>query len=135
MPSIFSYPITFLPTTDLEKTKEFYGQVLNMPIALDQGQCVIFRVGEYGYWGFCEKEDTGILNPDAICLTLVVETPEEVDDWHEYLMESNIQVKRNPQYTPQYKIYNGFYLDPMGYTIEIQAFDDESRPVGAEQFV
>ena len=61
-------------------------------------------------------------------------TREEVDVWHKHLQEKNVKMNREPQYTAQYKIYNGFYSDPSGYTIEIQAFDKESQPIGHDSF-
>ena len=134
MPTPFSYPITFLPTADLAKTRHFYETLLKLPVALDQGACVIFRVGKYGYLAFCSQSEDGnrLSNPEEVCLTLVVDTQSEVDDWHQYLVDAGITVKRPPQYTAAYKIYNGFYLDPLGYTIEIQAFDEDAQPAGAE---
>ncbi|MFX1536926.1 MAG: VOC family protein [Promethearchaeota archaeon] len=134
MPATFLYPIIFLPTADLSQTRHFYENILKLPLALDQGACLIFRVGKYGYWGFCKQSEEGILNPEKVCLTLVVETRTEVDEWHNYLAKENVNVKRPPQYTAAYKIYNGFYLDPLGYTIEIQAFDTDGEPAGAELF-
>ena len=59
-------------------------------------------------------------------------TQAEVDEWHQYLVDAAVKVKRPPQYTTAFKIYNGFYLDPIGYTIEIQAFDPDAQPNGAE---
>jgi len=129
----FLYPITFLPTVNLEQTRQFYEKTLQLSLALDQDACLIFKVGNYGYWGFCSKL-TNIKYPEEICLTLVVGTREEVDDWHDHLIKENVNVKRPPQYSPIYKIYNGFYLDPSGYTIEIQAFDKNAKPAGAEIF-
>ncbi|MFX0096115.1 MAG: VOC family protein [Candidatus Hodarchaeota archaeon] len=132
MVATFLYPITFLPSADLDQTRFFYEQILNLPLALDQGACLLFRIGKYGYWGFCKQSEEGILNPEKVCLTLIVNTHAEVDEWHSYLVGKKVRVKRPPQYTAAYKIYNGFYLDPMGYTIEIQAFDKDAQPDGAE---
>jgi hypothetical protein len=114
-------------------TRNFYEKIFRFPIALDQGGCIIFQLGKYGYWGFCET-DKEIVNPEQVCLTVVVETPEEVDEWDNYLRENNIIHTREPQETAQYKIYNAFYEDPTGYTLEIQAFAEDGRPKGHEDF-
>jgi len=137
MPTPFTYPITFLPTVDLDKTRQFYEHLLKLPVALDQGACVIFRVGKFGYLAFCSQAEhsADIKNPGEVCLTLIVDTQTEVDEWHQYLVDAGIKVKRPPQYTAAYKIYNGFYIDPMGYTIEIQAFDEDAQPTGAESLM
>ena len=129
------YPIVFLKTTNLEKTNEFYNKILKLPQALNQGGCIIYQVGKYGYWGFCEtKEENMIQDTDKICLTLVVENKEEVDEWYNYLVKNDINIIRTPEYTKKYKIYNGFYSDPMGYTLEIQSFDEDGKPVGHDEF-
>ena len=134
MPVPINYPITFLPTTNLEQTRIFYEKTLNLSIALDQDTSIIFSVGKYGYLGFCAQSKDGLSDPEKVVLTLVVDNKREVDEWHEYLVLSKVRVKRAPQYSADYMIYNGFYFDPMGYTIEIQAFDTNSQPIGAEFF-
>jgi len=117
----------------MKETRKFYEEILNFPIALEQSGCVIFQIGNFGYWGFCET-DKNIEQPEQICLTVVVNTREEVDVWHKHMQEKNVKMNREPQYTAQYKIYNGFYSDPSGYTIEIQAFDKEGQPIGHDDF-
>ncbi len=135
MPTKPIYPITFLRTIDLDKTNEFYNKILNLPQALNQGGCIIYKIGKYGYWGFCEsKEENMIKDVDKICLTLVVENREKVDEWHNYLAKKDIEIVRAPENTKNYKIYNAFYKDPMGYTLEIQAFHDDGKPVGHDEF-
>ncbi len=133
MPTKPLYPILFLRTNNLEVTRNFYENVLKSQLALDQNGCVIYLIGDYGYWGFCQTNEE-ILKPDQICLTIVVDSREQVDEWHKHLEESEVEVKRSPQYTSQYKIYNGFYYDPSGYTLEIQAFDKEGEPKGHNTF-
>ncbi len=128
------YPITFLSTTNLEETITFYRDILKFPISLDQNNCIVFRIGKYGYWGFCKKDVLPIAKPSSVCLTVVVKTRKEVDDFHAYLLNQGVKCTRVPEYTSQYKIYNGFYSDPMGYTVEIQAFDDDGQPIGHELF-
>lgn len=132
MPVPINYPITFLPTSNLEQTRIFYEKILNLSIALDQDTCIIFSVGKYGYLGFCAQSKEGLSDPDKVVLTLVVDNQREVDEWHEYFVQSEVRVKRAPQYSAAYKIYNGFYFDPVGYTIEMQTFDTNAKPKGAE---
>ena len=127
------YPILFLKTNNMDKTRFFYENILKFPIALEQSGCIIYQIGDYGYWGFCQTEEK-IEKPDQICLTLVVDSREQVDIWHKHLKESEVKVKREPQYTSQYKIYNGFYTDPTGYTLEIQVFDKDGEPKGHDKF-
>ena len=139
----FAYPITFLPCRDLEAVRQFYETILLLPVALEQSRCLLFKIGHdphYAYWGFCEQEaeqgqkkeqNQEILSPPKkVCLTLVVSTRAEVDRWHHELHHQNILCTKEPAYTAEYHIYNVFYTDPTGYTVEIQAFDDDGKPAG-----
>ena len=132
MTSAFRYPITFLPCKDLKEMIDFYHGILGLEIALEQGQCVIFNIGtkdHVSYWGFCSHYEEFITPSKRVCLTLVVNTQEEVREWTEKLTQKNIECYRKPQYTEQFKIYNAFFTDPMDYSVEIQAFDPDGEPL------
>lgn len=128
------YPMVFLRTNDMKKTRNFYEEILNFPIALEQSGCIVFKVGKYGYWGFCENTQVPVENPEQVCLTMVVKSVEEVDSWHKHIVNSGANATRAPQKTEKYKIYNSFYSDPTGYTIEIQYFYEEGEPIGHKEF-
>ena len=96
MPEKPLYPISFFRTNDLEKTRTFYKEILQLPIALDQSECVIYLIGEYGYWGFCQTYEE-IQKPEQICITLVVDTREQVDEWHTHLQEKGVEIKKEPK--------------------------------------
>lgn len=133
MVSKFQYPITFLPCKDLEENRQFYEKILGLPVALEQGPCILYKIGtenHFSYWGFCSHYDEYIQNGKKICLTLVVDTIENVDDWHLELKRKGVKCIKEPAHTPKFKLYNGFYEDPMGYTIEIQAFYEDGKPLG-----
>ncbi len=133
MPEKPLYPISFFRTNNLEQTRAFYEGILQLPLALEQSGCVIYLIGKYGYWGFCQTYEE-ITKPEQICITIVVDTRKQVDEWHTYLQEKGVEIKRKPQHTEQYKIYNGFYIDPNGYTLEVQAFDKDGEPKGHDRF-
>jgi hypothetical protein len=128
MPEKFSYPITFLPCKSLDEIRPFYEKILKLKVALEQKRCVLFKIGD-SYWGFCDHYEEQIENPERVCLTLVVDTRGEVDSWHSYLRKKMVPCKQNPSYNPKFKIYNAFYRDPTGYTIEIQTFDEDEMPL------
>ncbi len=133
MPTNFSYPITFLPSRDLLETRQFYEKILKLPVALEQGKCIIFKIGtknHFSYWGFCSHYNEFITPAKRVCLTLVVEQKHEVDEWHQELLSNQVKCIKEPSQTQQFKIYNSFYEDPMGYTIEIQSFDEDGKPIG-----
>ncbi len=133
MPKKFSYPMTFLPCRDLTITRNFYEKILKLPVALEQSKCIVFKVGignHFSYWGFCSHYNEYLDPPHRVFLSLVVEDAGAVDEWHRELVDQQVDCIRTPQYTAEFKIYHAFYKDPMGYTVEIQAFDEDGRPEG-----
>jgi len=71
---------------------------------------------------------TELAAPEKICLTLVVSTRKEVDQWHTKLTKLGVTCMHAPSYRPEFHIYNAFFRDPTNYTVEIQAFDSEYAP-------
>ncbi|MCU0611892.1 MAG: VOC family protein [Candidatus Eisenbacteria bacterium] len=115
---MFSDLITFCSTTDLEATTRFYGEILSMPMVLDQGRCRIWRAAGQGYVGFCRRDS---VPAQGIILTLV---SDDVDGWHRRLLEHGVPIDKAPAFNPEYGIYHLFCRDPNGYLVEIQRFED-----------
>lgn len=111
--------ITFCYTRDLPRTADFYENVVGLPLVLDQGGCRIYRAAGSAYLGFCGRGDAA--RPSGVILTLVTD---DVDGWHERLVERGVEFERPPQANAEYGIYHCFLRDPNGYLIEIQRFDD-----------
>ena len=123
----FRYSIIFLPCRNLKEMHAFYNGVLGLPLVLDQGDCLIFSIGAHkkkpqGYWGFCNSMKS-MADPEKVCLTLVVSSRKEVDQWHRKLTKQGVKCRKIPSHKPQFHIYNAFFQDPMNYTLEIQTFD------------
>ena len=112
--------ITFLMVKDLGATADFYERLLALPLAVDQGNCRIYRVVGDAYLGFCERPDE-VGSAGNIIVTLV--TP-EVDAWYERLAGQGVKFEKSPAVNPAYKIYHCLALDPDGYRVEIQRFLD-----------
>ncbi|GIV66431.1 MAG: VOC family protein [Chloroflexota bacterium] len=116
----FEQLITFLPAIDLIRTTDFYQNVLELPLVRDQGDCKIFRVSSGGFIGFCSRPE--IPSPaNSIILTLITS---DVDECFAKLVNAGAISIKTPTYNPKYAIYHAFLLDPNGYQIEIQCFDD-----------
>ena len=84
--------ITFLYTHDLAATARFYEEVMGLPLALDQGDCRIYRVSADAYLGFCQRE-SATEQPSGVILTLV--TP-DVDQWYRTLSDRGVAFE-NPR--------------------------------------
>mgnify|MGYP006302955555 CR=1 FL=1 len=110
--------ITFLYTADLDKTAQFYEDVLGLTCWRDQTTCRIYTLTGDAYVGFCQREDVAEQHPDVI-FTLV--TP-DVDGWYQYLSSKGVNFEKEPALNSEYQIYHCFLRDPNGYLIEIQRF-------------
>lgn len=111
---------TFLYTRDLNATARFYEEVMDLQLALDQGDCRIYRVGRDAFLGFCEREETPT-HPVGVILTIITN---EVDGWYRHLRDQGVEFESEPTLNPRYEIYHCYLRDPNGYLIEIQRFED-----------
>jgi hypothetical protein len=95
----FHAAITFLRTTDLATTSAFYERVLQCPLVLDQGACRIYATSANGsYLGFCTSA-TPVPQPEAVCLTFVVPTADDVDAWFQVLRRNHVPIGHAPRTT------------------------------------
>lgn len=111
---------TFLYTRDLAATAHFYEELMGLQLALDQGDCRIYRIAEHGFLGFCEREEAPA-SPGGVILTII---SQQVDLWYRYLCDQGVVFDVEPTYNPQYEIYHCLLKDPNGYLVEIQRFED-----------
>ena len=117
--------ITFIYTTDMAAAIDFYEEKLQLPLALDQGGCRIYRVTGNAFIGVCRRPKDDIHPPDprkrGVILTLVTE---DVDAWHARLKDAGVAFDAPPAHNDEYEIYHTYLRDPSGYLIEIQRFDN-----------
>ena len=119
---LFDQTITFLHTTDIKRTAQFYEKTLELLLVRDQGVCRIYKTSADGYLGFCTHLEAPVSN--GIILTLV--TP-NVDTWYKTLLAKGVEIVNPPAHNSKYQIYHFFFKDPNGYTLEIQHFDEPLR--------
>ncbi len=119
MPKV-SQQITFVHAKDLIATRHFYENLLELPLARDQGACVIFKVTDSAYVGFCEHIQP-ISSGRKVILTLI---SDDVDGWHQALKDKGISTLTPPEHHPKFHIYHFFLEDPDGYWVEIQRFEE-----------
>ncbi len=118
----FDQQITFIYVQDLAISKGFYENLLGFDLVLDQGSCRIVKTSGDAYLGYCSSPDRES-GGDGALITLV--TP-RVDEWYEYLQDNEVVLFDPPKLNPEYGIYHFFFLDPDGYRLEIQRFQDEN---------
>ena len=112
--------ITWVYTYDLAATARFYGEVMGLPMVLEQGTCRVFETTATSFVGVCQRPDRDV-EPKGVILTVL--TP-DVDLWHARLVEAGADVVGPPRYSEAYKARAFVCRDPEGYRIEFQWFDD-----------
>jgi predicted enzyme related to lactoylglutathione lyase len=115
----FDSQITFFSTRDLDLVRNFYAEVLGLQVAVDQGACLVFRVSDGAYLGFCTTTSAEFTK--GALVTLVTD---DVDGWASRLRLAGAACEKEPSPSPAFGIYNCFFRDPEGRMVEIQRFDD-----------
>ena len=113
----FDSQITFLYVADLTRSAEFYGGVLGLELARDQGACHIYRVTGSAFLGLCDHREP---DPGGTIVTLVAD---DVDAWAERLSSAGYHVD-GPHANERFALYHVFVSDPDGHLVEIQRFDE-----------
>ena len=110
--------IAFYGTVDLAATKQFYGDWLGFPLLKDQGSCLIFGVPGGGSLGFCSH--MAVPTPAAsLFITYVTQDVEMVSAW---LVRHGAVLVKEPVLNERFGIFQSLFLDPNGYTFEVQRF-------------
>lgn len=120
--------VVFLYADDIDRSSEFYHDMLGLPLVLEQAHCRLYKASEGGYVGVCASGDRPT-TPDGIVVTLV---RDDVDEFCAGLVERGIELEQAPAQNERFAIYNAFLRDPDGHLVEIQRFDDRawSEPIG-----
>jgi catechol 2,3-dioxygenase-like lactoylglutathione lyase family enzyme len=113
--------ITFLPASDLGRSRAFYEGVLGLDLVVDQGTCHIFRAAPAAFIGTCSRDE--VAAADGVIFTFVVD---DVDGWCARIVSARgpDAIERGPERSERFEIYHAFLRDPDGHLLEIQRFDD-----------
>jgi len=124
--AMFDQAVTFLYTTDMDRARAFYEEMLGLECVLVQeGGCRIYRTAPHAFVGLCRAREGRESDPRGVILCLVAD---DVDGWAERLRARGVTFEKEPQANPDFQIYHCFLRDPDGYLIEIQRFDDPAWP-------
>lgn len=115
--------VIFLPCSNIEKTSQFYHEVIGLPIVQEQagGKLKIFDTG-YGYWGFCQYDDGRYIPAGefGVCLSLNCHDENDVDSKYKDLVGKSCYVEKPPQKQEKFPVYAFFIKDPDNYKVEFQ---------------
>ena len=121
-PYQFHQQVTFIYVKNLNVSSRFYGDILGLSLALDQGTCRIYSVTPTAFIGLCTGRAP---NPGGVILTLVHPA---LEDWYAHLTQHDVPVTKPPTFNEAYNITHLFASDPDGYLVEIQVFHDPTWP-------
>lgn len=125
--SEFNQLVTFLYSNNLEASSHFYGELLGLPMVLDQGSCRIYQACANGFIGVCRrgKQSPPSGEHHTVIVTLV---SADVDADYARLCQRGLDFEQAPTLNASYNIYHCFLRDPDGYLLEIQRFLDPAWP-------
>jgi catechol 2,3-dioxygenase-like lactoylglutathione lyase family enzyme len=110
--------IAFYPCSDLSATRDFYQRDLGLTLTRDQTSCLIFRVCDKAYVGFCQHE-ADLPWHRGLIVTLLLD---DVDGFYRRVRKLGIETEAPPKLNERYGIYHFFLRDPDGYRVEVQRF-------------
>jgi len=113
--------ITWVYTENLEHTSSFYQNDLGLKLLRDEGTARIFKVSATAQIGVCRSFEDRVVEPRGGMITFVTD---DVDEWYEYLIGNNVNIRSAPHRLEAFKIYTFFVEDPNGYVLEFQQFLD-----------
>ncbi len=112
--------IVFFKTGDLGIIREFYSKVLELPIWLEQGACVIFRNGNQ-LLGFCQSDNADTEGT----ITFFFESRSKVQEAFKKFRSIALDP---PRENPKFSIFHFWAKDPEGRDLEFQSFDHTLEP-------
>lgn len=119
----FAQAITFLYAADPAASRRFYGDVLALPLVLDQGQCAIFAIAGGAHLGICgargERAPGDPRREGGVVCSFVTA---DVEAWHAKLIAAGVAVDGPPTEQAGAGIVGFFFRDPAGYLLEVQRF-------------
>ena len=115
--------VIFFPCRNMQETKRYYTEVLELPVYKDLGSTLWLDCG-YGYLAFVQYDD-GRPMASGACISLNMQSIEAVDAMYEKLRErAVIGLKGAPAHHARFPVYSFFFSDPNGYLLEIQKTTD-----------
>ena len=114
----FTGMLPFYGVEDLEAVKNLYHGILGFEIAVHQGTCIVFKMCEGGYLGFCTHMEK-VQNPKSVMISVLTD---DVDGVSKHLEENGFEAWQKPGVYAKFNIYQAFHTDVSGYTLEIMKF-------------
>lgn len=118
--------IVWLYYRDVPAAQRFYGEVLGLPLMVDQGFAKVYQVSPTSFVGLVDETKGLHRTSETKPVTLSFVT-EQIDEWYQYLIGRGVKI-RNPLADATRHPTRGFVaLDPEGYFLEFERFLDHGQ--------
>ena len=118
--------IVWLYFKDVPAAQRFYGELLGLPLMVDQGFAKVYQVSPTSFVGLVDETQGLHRASEAKAVTLSFVT-EQIDEWCQYLVGKGVKI-RNPLASATRHPTRGFVaLDPEGYFLEFERFLDHEQ--------
>ena len=115
--------VIFLPCSNIEKTTDFYTEVVGLPVVQEQEGlvCRIFDTG-YGYLGFCQYDDgrPTLSGSKGVCISFNCHNEADVDSHYKKMLKKGADITSTPKIHERAPVYSFFISDPDEYKVEFQ---------------
>ncbi len=112
--------IIFYGTREMQAIKEFYCEVIDCQVWLEQPDCIILQHDNF-LIGFCQR---GLVD-DAGTITFFYDSPGNIDLIYKKLIDT---AESRPAMNEKYGIYHFYAADPEGRRLEFQHFEHPVPP-------
>lgn len=119
--------LTFLYFKDIDRAAAFYAKILGEAPTLNLKWVKIYRLSPSSSVGLvngtCCAHRPSVDKP--VMVSLVVDSPDKVDQWYQRLRSLGVRVKAPPKTGKLVRAFD--FDDPEGYTLEVFAWDKPGR--------
>ena len=113
--------VVFLYYADLEEAAHFYESIMGFRQTYSLDWVKIYETNQGASIGIVD-EKKGFLKEAKDKPVMLSWVTDDVDGWYQYLKEKGVEIKTEPNDTPETGIRAFIFSDPGGYTLEFFAW-------------
>lgn len=118
---MYSSVVTFIYYKDYERGSEFFKEVLNLKLVMDQGFAQVYQVSDKGFVGIVKAQD-GSVNSEYVGGTLVSLTTHNVEEEYNRIKELDVVDLTEIKDFKEIPLKSFFFKDFENHDFEIQQF-------------
>jgi len=126
--------VVFLYSDDVDKSRQFWGGDVGLPVVADKGAVVFFKLPGAGGSLAVVKQGLSAAAVPPVCardagkdVVMVCLLTDDVDGCSARLERAGHRLDQPPQQNERFGIRNALFRSPEGYLVEIQQFLDPAE--------